>query len=292
MFGKIFGERTALAPEFKNGFQFSADPDYAWSILSVKQTVQPVIMSSYTKLPPDGHMRIVCISDTHNRQLKDLKIPDGDILIHSGDFSDTGTESNVEQFKQFLLALPHKHKIVIAGNHDLSFDKETYPSTWKRFGHSRQFDSDALKATLSSVCTYLEDTSVEINGVKIYGSPWQPTFCDWAFNIERGPPIAAKWDAIPTGVDILITHGPPIGHGDLCSGGNRAGCVDLLRVIQSRVKPKFHIFGHVHEGYGSTTDGTTVFINASTCTFKYKPTNPPVVFDIPCKPHLGVDGAP
>jgi Icc-related predicted phosphoesterase len=107
---------------------------------------------------------------------------------------------------------------------------------------------------------------------------------------------------IPGDVDVLVTHGPPIGHGDRCMGGNRAGtvvdikdlyetharrglgCVDLLREIQTRVKPKYHVFGHIHEGYGLTTDGTTVFANASICNYHYRGVNAPVVFDLPTKP--------
>jgi hypothetical protein len=143
--------------------------------------------------------------------------------------------------------------------------------------------ADSVKPVLQH-CTYLEDSSTVIEGISIYGSPWQPWFYDWAFNLQRGPEIRRKWEAIPANVDILITHGPPIGHGDECVSGQRAGCVDLLYEIQHRIKPKFHVFGHIHEGYGVTTDGTTTFINASTCTIRYKPVNPPIVFDIALPP--------
>ena len=80
--------------------------------------------------------------------------------------------------------------------------------------------------------------------------------------------------------DVLLTHGPPLGHGDLCSSGLRAGCLDLLDELQGRVKPAYHVFGHIHEGAGATTDGTTTYVNASTCTLRYKATNPPLVFDV------------
>ena len=76
----------------------------------------------------------------------------------------------------------------------------------------------------------------------------QPEFCSWGFNLPRGDPCLEKWQKIPSNVDILMTHGPPIGHGDLCTGGNRAGCVDLLREVQYRIRPKYHVFGHIHEG--------------------------------------------
>ena len=91
----------------------------------------------------------------------------------------------------------------------------------------------------------------------------------------------AKWRQIPTGTDVVVTHGPPLGHGDLCSSGLRAGCLDLLDELQGRVKPAFHVFGHIHEGYGTTTDGTTTFINAASCTVRGQCTQPPMVFDVP-----------
>lgn len=76
----------------------------------------------------------------------------------------------------------------------------------------------------------------------------QPVYGGWAFNLPRGQPCLDKWNKIPDNVDILVTHSPPLGHGDLCYSGIRAGCVELLSTVQNRVKPKYHIFGHVHEG--------------------------------------------
>ncbi|CAG5127500.1 unnamed protein product, partial [Candidula unifasciata] len=130
-------------------------------------------------------------------------------------------------------------------------------------------------------CIYLLDSCVQVCGVQIYGSPWQPKFGGWAFNLKRGAACLDKWNKIPEDTDILMTHGPPVGHGDLCSDGMRAGCVELLHTIQHRVRPKYHLFGHIHEGYGVTTDGQTTFINGSNCTLRYKPDNRPIVFDFP-----------
>lgn len=141
----------------------------------------------------------------------------------------------------------------------------------------------------------------------------QPTFGGWAFNIHRGEQCLSKWNLIPNDVDVLVTHTPPVGHGDLVCCGERAGCVELLSTIQKRVKPKYHIFGHIHEGkleeqnlvtfnesrvqisicnelftlgYGITSDGKIIFINASTCDINYVPSNLPVVFDIPLPAHI------
>ena len=117
-----------------------------------------------------------------------------------------------------------------------------------------------------------------IDGVKFYGSPWQPWFYDWAFKFERGPEIRAKWDLIPEDTDVLITHGPLFGIGDLTAHGDQAGCHDLLEVVE-KIKPAIHIFGHIHEGYGVTSNGVTTFINASICDHLYQPVNPPIVYE-------------
>lgn len=98
--------------------------------------------------------------------------------------------------------------------------------------------------------------------------------------MKRGQQLLDKWNQIPADIDILISHAPPLGHGDLCRSGLRAGCVELLSTVQQRVKPKYHIFGHIHEDYGVTSDGKTIFINASTCNVNYLPNNPPIVFDV------------
>lgn len=120
-----------------------------------------------------------------------------------------------------------------------------------------------------------------IDGVTFWGSPWQPEFCDWAFNLPCGEPLAAKWRLIPTGTDVVITHGPVYGHGDYTSMGMRCGCKDLLHELQERVRPQYQVCGHIHEGYGVSTDGKgTAYLNASTCTHGYNPTNPPLVFDV------------
>ena len=93
---------------------------------------------------------------------------------------------------------------------------------------------------------YLCDESLTLDGVKFYGSPWQPRFFDWAFNKDRGAPLKAIWDKIPLDTDVLITHGPPHGILDLTFDKIKAGCEELLLAVQ-RIKPKVHVFGHIHE---------------------------------------------
>ena len=114
-------------------------------------------------------------------------------------------------------------------------------------------------------------------------SPYQPEFCDWAFNLPaNSPQIKQVWSKIPDDVDVLITHGPPAGILDKTFDGIRVGCPQLLQRIK-QVKRRLHVFGHIHEGYGREEHDSTIFVNASTCTLSYKPTQPPIVVDIPVK---------
>ena len=210
-------------------------------------------------------MRLVCISDTHSlhRQIPD--IPDGDLLIHAGDSLGQGSLENVEEFNDWLGSLPHRHKIVIAGNHDRAF--EDMP--------------EEARAALSNAI-YLEDSGVHIEGLYFWGAPWTPAFMDGAFMLDRGEPLFAQWQLIPEKTDVLITHGPPRNIGDRISAGYRqqnVGCLDLLeRIDQLRLKA--HVFGHIHEGYGLYRRGRTQLVNASTCNARYEPLNPPVVLDL------------
>jgi Icc-related predicted phosphoesterase len=209
-------------------------------------------------------MRVVCISDTHNR-LHKLAVPPGDLLIHAGDLTGQGSLDEIAREHRAIAALPHRYKVIIAGNHDFGFER-----------------APAEARALITSAIYLQDESVTIEGLRIYGSPWQPWFWDWAFNWPRGKSMKPIWDKIPEGTDILVTHGPPLGHGDRCVDGNLAGCPDLLDAIR-RVKPRYHIFGHIHEGYGRTQEGPTTCVNASTCDFHYKPIQPAIVFDWPTR---------
>ncbi len=203
-------------------------------------------------------VRLVVISDTHGL-LEGLQIPEGDILVHAGDLTGYGELDQVGAFNAFLGGLPHRQKVVIAGNHDFCFERR--PSE--------------ARALLTN-CIYLQDEAITLMGLRFYGSPWQPWFYDWAFNLGRGPEIRAKWDLIPAGTDVLITHGPPWGHGDLTDRGERVGCQDLLEAIR-RLRPALHLFGHIHEGYGLTREGGIVCVNASICDSRYRPVGRPVV---------------
>jgi len=206
-------------------------------------------------------VKLVLISDTHTRH-EGVDVPPGDVLIHAGDITGSGGLKAVEHFAAWFERQPHPHKVVIAGNHDFCFER-----------------TPAEAEALLSFATYLRDSETTIDGVRFWGSPWQPWFMDWAFNLQRGAEIRAKWDLIPDGIDVLITHGPPRGHGDLMVSGEHVGCDDLLDALR-RVKPRLHVFGHIHEGYGTSHEGETTCVNASTCDVGYRPVNAPVVVDV------------
>lgn len=207
-------------------------------------------------------LKVVFISDTHGFH-EQVDVPHGDVLIHSGDFTRMGEPEEIIAFNAWLGRLPHRHKIVIAGNHDFGFERDP-----------------TLARSLMTNCTYLQDQLVEVEGLRIYGTPWQPRFFNWAFNLDRGEEILKKWKMIPAGIDILVSHGPPLGRGDLTAGRENVGCADLLREVTQRIKPRYHALGHIHEAYGVTTDGVTTYVNASTCNLAYQPVNPPVAMDI------------
>lgn len=212
-------------------------------------------------------MRIVFISDTHN-YLRQMTLPPGDMIVHAGDATMEGKINEVAHFAKTYGELPYKHRILIAGNHDWMAQKD--PNTWRMLMKERGI-------------VYLEDSGVELDGIKLWGSPWQPEFYDWAFNLPRGDALKEKWDLIPEGLDILVTHGPPRGKLDMTYSYNgmpreEVGCWDLARAVQ-RAKPKVHAFGHIHVGYGVVEEDGTIFVNPSSCNDQYDAVQDPIVLE-------------
>ncbi len=189
-------------------------------------------------------IKLVLISDTHNLHDR-LDVPKGDILLFAGDMADRGTLDEVTDFNRFLGTLPHKHKVIICGNHDFAFERQP-----------------AEAQALITNATYLQDSEITVEGIKIYGSPWQPWFHNWAFNLQRGAELKEKWDLVPEDTDILITHGPPMGILDKIWTGKPVGDEELTKRVEM-VQPKLHMFGHIHEAAGHTQIGRTLFVNAS-----------------------------
>ena len=236
-------------------------------------------------------MRIVCISDTHSLQnLMTHPIPKGDVLIHSGDISNKGGEKDVTNFVHWFQSIEgFDSKIFIAGNHDFCFERINEPH------HKGEYDwlnnLMSLENLSQSNVEYLEDSSFIIESpefsrpIKIYGSPWQPNFYDWAFNLPRmGDEIKSKWNMIPNDVDVLITHGPPNGIRDFVSnwrqGDMNVGCELLRYELENRIKPSLHVFGHIHGAYGGALIKDTLYVNASICTERYEPSNKPIVVEL------------
>lgn len=209
-------------------------------------------------------MIIDCISDLHGYR---PKLEGGDLLIIAGDHTARDSENEVALFDYWLNEQPYRKKIVIAGNHDGVLEQQRI---------KLQF------------CDYLCDSSTEFEGLKIWGSPWSPTFCNWHFMKDRGEDIRKMWELIPQDTDILITHCPPYGVLDktiISSRGNQfqlAGCEELRSMIDSgRICPKLHVFGHIHEEGGKQVifkqqDNNIICVNASIMDINYNPTNKPI----------------
>lgn len=211
-------------------------------------------------------MKIICISDTHGTHRLLDNMPHGDILIHAGDITSRGSHREVQSFLEWFSSMPHPHKIFIAGNHDFFF--QDY----------QQSEIEKLLSEYPNV-TYLQDSLIIIDGLKIYGTPWQPEFNSWAFNLPKGKALKEKWELIPNDTNILISHGPPFGLGDECIDGYKAGCKHLTDRLK-KIKPLYVISGHIHEDYGTILDDNTTYINCSILDRAYKVKNKPVTITI------------
>lgn len=202
-----------------------------------------------SSVPPSelSPVSVVCISDTHNRQ---PTLPDGDVLIHAGDLTQSGTFDELHATLTWLSSQPHPIKIVIAGNHDLLLDvKQDVTGNKIKSTTEPSRSPEALRASLPwDDIIYLQNQSTTIscpNGrrLRIYGSPHSPRNGNWAFQYPR---VEDVWDGtVPEDTDVLVTHAPPRGHCDLLG----LGCVYLLHELW-RVRPRLHVFGHIHEGAG------------------------------------------
>jgi Icc-related predicted phosphoesterase len=186
----------------------------------------------------------------------------GDILVHAGDSTSVGKSHEIKNFLDWFSNTDFTHKIFIAGNHDFAFEliHDIAPEYKEKGVH------------------YLFDSEVVIDGVKFYGSPWQPEFFNWAFNLPRGEKLAEKWAKIPGNTDILITHGPAFGMLDWVPSGERVGCQDLFYRIME-VQPKIHVCGHIHCAYGQKSFHEVEFLNAAVLDERYQHSNKPIVIN-------------
>lgn len=213
-------------------------------------------------LTQDDIMRVVCLSDTHG-DFEKVTVPDGDLLIHCGDATNVGSTRETKDFLLWFVSHPHKYKVFIAGNHDMFWDSDDDRSF--KFGENM---------------TYLQNKSLEIEGLKLYGTPVIPLLARWAF--EEPPSERQKIFAqIPYDLDILISHVPPMGILDWNQIYEiEYGCPFMRSEVEKK-KPKFHVFGHIHEQGGRRlTTEHTEFINCSVMDEAYQVVRQPMVFEI------------
>ncbi|KIH92333.1 phosphoesterase [Sporothrix brasiliensis 5110] len=182
---------------------------------------------------------VVCISDTHNHQ---PRLPDGDVLIHAGDLTQSGSFIELEETLAWLRRQTHAVKIVVAGSHGVLLDEANRGQ--------REEDERQHRALHWGDIVYLENDETTVtcpNGrrLRVYGSPLSPRHGNWAFQYPRAHDVWAQRTPPIPGTDVLITHSPPHAHLD-----RQLGCVHLLRTIW-RVRPRLHVFGHVHDGAGT-----------------------------------------
>jgi len=220
------------------------------------------------------NIRICLISDTHGQHYKLDNLPSADIIIHSGDSTSVGTRFQMQDFLDWFSSLnQYSHRILIGGNHDYYFDKN-HP----RSINYKLEDNSHLDIIPNNVI-YLEDETITIEGLKIFGSPNTPWFYNWAFNRQRGEEIKKHWDLIDSDCDIIISHGPAKGILDRCMDGSTPGCDDLLAKVKE-VKPICLISGHIHEAYGCDLIDGIHYFNASVLNHNYEITNKPIIIEI------------
>jgi Icc-related predicted phosphoesterase len=208
-------------------------------------------------------VNIVAVSDTHGRH-RDLEIPEGDVFVHAGDLTKTGTIDELRDVAEWIEGLSFSHKVIVAGNHDFCLE---HPA--------KRDEAEHLLADF----TYLRDESAGIDGLNFWGSPWTPVYGQWAFQKQRGDEIAGVWESVSDGVDVLVTHGPPRGIGDRTRGGKQVGCQQLRECIRG-CRPRLHLFGHIHEARGDWTVEGIQCVNASVTTVGYGAVQPPGVMRI------------
>jgi len=196
-------------------------------------------------------MQILHLSDTHNRHHQLSNLPAADVLIHSGDFSCDGTVKEVLDFIEWFGALPYKYKIFVAGNHDDCL-------------FEAQIDG------LPDGCFYLSNSSIEIENIKFHGIPM------FMADLVSGE-CSKHFSEIPSDTNVLITHQPPFGLHDFSEGINY-GDLDLLRAVL-KIRPAYHLFGHIHDSYGISKNKHTKFSNASLVDMHYQLVNQPFGFE-------------
>lgn len=206
-------------------------------------------------------MILALLSDTHGKH-RSVNVPECDIVLHAGDVSHFGDKAAVHDFVEWLYEQPARYKVFIAGNMD--YFAEAHESL--------------LRSMLPPGVFYLQNESLTLGGITLYGAPQTPRYHNTAFNVNRGKALAAYWQHIPDDTDILITHGPPYGILDTTRYGEQVGDRMLAEHVL-RVSPKLHLFGHIHEASGQHETDRTRYVNAAIVDADYRPVKSPVLLD-------------
>ncbi len=239
-------------------------------------------------------MRITHISDTHNKH-KQLngKLPGGDLLIHSGDFTSIGREHEVEGFIKWFNEIDnYTNKVFIAGNHDLTFESEILLKNKSEYFERKPYSNPnpsmgkpdwlevLLQSDLDDNVFYLENSFLILDDIKIWGSPYSPSFGHgWAFNSDRGYDINSIWSKIPNDTEIVITHTPIYGYCDRTQNTyENVGCANLYHRL-NELEPHLHFSGHIHEAYGYKQTHWGYAFNGCNCDLTYEVYNEPITFD-------------
>jgi Icc-related predicted phosphoesterase len=202
-------------------------------------------------------VKITCISDTHHHHKK-IVMPQTDVIIHAGDFTYHGKLKEVISFLDWYGEQQAEDKILICGNHEVEILK--YPQLLKDMCEARGI-------------TLLKNQHTTIKGLKIFGSPYTPTFgVGWAYMMDD-PDLTAVWDMIDNDVDILVTHGPAYKRLDWCPNGN-VGSKSLSEKLEELDYLQLHVFGHIHESRGTGLfqtkhDNRYIAVNAAICGIPY-----------------------
>lgn len=202
--------------------------------------------------------KIVIISDTHTFHNKVI-LPKGDILIHAGDL-EIRNNLELQIVIDWFESLNFKHIIWVGGNHDFYLE---------------HLHNHHIAPVFPENIHYLCNTSIEIEGIKFWGSPFSPIFYNWAFmgNVDE---LREIWSTIPSDTDIVITHCPAFGINDQIKDGFISVGCPALRDKLKEIKPKYHICGHIHPGYGIYQDEYTTYINGALLDDFYDMVNKPI----------------
>jgi predicted phosphodiesterase len=238
----------------------------------------------------------VACSDSHSMHAtlgSDLFSP-ADVFIHTGDLTQHGTKEELQSAISWLASLPYKHKVVIAGNHDISLDKDcTYRSAMARRAgsYATPEEADVLIASMREHnITYLSpaqpSTQLSVGDctLSLYGLPFSP--------LSIGPSAFMRsssentWAGPQSSFDILLSHSPPRGHLDQNRQGDHIGCDHFLSAIE-RLRPSVAVFGHVHEARGfeelTWEDGTKTTLYNTAMMNKDRTLSTPTVFTLRCE---------